>query len=211
MIEKAIKVRSPEVPRYFPVREVLRILSGVRKAAVDDLVNSIGRRTGTPQSTVAWSKPDEWIKIRLSGATAELATCLWRESEGLVNPRYLHELLRFINTHRLLEVDNRGIYRPTRRGQAFLDNDPATMRLIDEAEAMPQLLAILGRKDRAKRGDLLPEWHDFLQAYSNLASEKVVYDALTSRLNNLIERGFVREEKKNVYVITGAGREYAAM
>lgn len=211
MIEKAVKVRSPEVPRYFPVREVLQIFSGVPEAEVDELVNTILRQTGTWQRTVRWSKPDEWIENRLSGPTAELATRIWDESKGSVNPRYLHELLRFINTHRLLEVDNRGIYRPTKRGQEFRDGDFATVRLIDEAEAMPQLLKILGRKEWAKRGDLLPEWHDFLQAYSNLASEKVVYDALTSRLNNLIERGFVREEKRYVYVITSAGREYAAM
>ena len=47
------------------------------------------------------------------------------------------------------------------------ENDPRTVREIDEAEGILQLLTILATKGQAKRSDLLPEWGDFLPVRSS--------------------------------------------
>ena len=85
-----------------------------------------------------------------------------------------------------------------------------TVRAIDEIEGVPQLLSILATKTRAKRGDLLPEWRDYLHAFSNLNSESVMKMALRTRLVNMVEREFVSREGQSLYVITRTGIGYAA-
>jgi restriction system protein len=91
-----------------------------------------------------------------------------------------------------------------------LDGDAAVVRELDEAEGLPQLLAILAPKTRAKRGDLLTEWGEFLLEHSQLTTPATFRATLRNRLVNLIERGFVTRDG-NDYVITPDGVAYATV
>jgi restriction system protein len=206
---KANKVRTPLFPLYSTVRQLLVILEAVPKAAMTAMLNAIRDQTGTPQNPVDWSDPDTWITERLSGEAAELARRVWEESNRTVNPRHIHGAYLFINGYDLLLPDTIGSYRLTERGKAFLGNQTEVVREIDDAEGLPQLLAILATKTRAKRGDLLPEWGEFLREYSNFGTASTIKDTLRRRLVNLVERGMVSREG-NVYVIEPTGVDYAA-
>ena len=210
MSEKVIKVRTPGLPLYSIVRELLHILPGVPKPALTDMLTAIAEQRGTPQRPVDWADPDRWIAERLAGAAAALAARIWRESRGAVNPRWLRNPYAFMTGHRLLEPDSRGIYHLTERGRAFLDDDPVVVREIDDLDGVPQLLYILATKTRARRADLLPEWRDLLRVASNFDSESTITGTLRHRLVNVIERGFARREGQTSYVITEAGVAYAA-
>jgi restriction system protein len=187
----------------------MSILRDVPKKNVIRLMQSVRSQTGTPQAPVNWSDPDTWITERLEGEDAQLARRIWEESNHIVNPRYLDGSQFFINIHALMKPDEQGVYRLSERGQAFLDNDPNTIRQLDEVEGLIQILKILAAKTKAKRGDLLPEWSDFLGKYSKSGAPSVAKDTLYRRLVNLIERGFVSREG-SFYTITPAGLEYIA-
>ncbi len=171
--------------------------------------NAIFDQTGTPQNPVDWSNPDVWIDERLSGDEAALARRIWEESDKTVNPRHIYGAYLLMNGYDLLVPDAIGVYRLTERGRAFLEGDDEVVREIDDAEGVPQLLAILATKTRAKRGDLLPEWGGFLREYSNFGKTSTIRDTLRRRMANLMERGFVSREG-NVYVIEQKGIDYAA-
>ena len=79
-------------------------------------------------------------------------------------------------------VDSAGVYRLSERGKDFLNNDPATLRELDDAEGILQLLLILAAKTRAKRGDLLPEWSEFLKENSKFDAASTIRDTLWCRL-----------------------------
>ncbi len=209
MDEKANKVRTPLFPLYSTVRRLLTILDAVPKASVISMRNAIFDQTGTPQNPVDWSDPDAWIDERLSGEDAALARRIWEESDETVNPRHISGAYLLINGYRLLVPDAMGVYRLTERGRAFLEGDAEVVRQIDDAEGLPQLLAILATKTRAKRADLLPEWGEFLREHSKFGTASTIKDTLRRRLANLVERGFVSREG-NAYVITREGIDHAA-
>jgi restriction system protein len=209
MAEQMKKVRTPWFPPYSRVRQLLVILQGVPRATVTDMLGAILDQTGTPQNPVDWSDPDTWIAERLTGSQAELAQRIWEASGRTVNPRYIHGAILFIDGYKLLVPDHDGIYRLSERGRAFLEHERHVVREIDEAEGLAQLLSILATKTRARRGDLLPEWEDFLREHSNFGSTSTIKDTLRRRLVNLVERGLVAREGQSLYVITQAGIDYA--
>jgi restriction system protein len=173
------------------------------------MLNAIKDQTGTPQSPVDWSDPDTWIEERLSGEHAVLARRLWQESGRTVNPRHVYGAYLFVNGQNLLVPDAAGVYGISERGRAFLKEDAEVVGEIDDAEGLPQLLAILATKSPARRGDLLPEWGEFLREHSNFGTASTIKDTLRRRLVNLMERGLVARES-NAYLIEPAGIDYAA-
>jgi restriction system protein len=207
MSERIHKVRTPYFPCYSHVRQLLTILEGVPKSVFTGLIREVWGQTGTPQNPVDWSNPDSWIPSRLSGAESELARRIWEESGRALNPRYLDGPNLFIKNHELLATDGSGVYRCTERGGAFLKDEPQTVREIDDAEGLPQLVGILATKTRARRADLLPEWSEFVREHSNYTSTSAIYDTLQDRLRNLVERALV-ERDGNVYAITQTGIDY---
>ncbi|WP_408065674.1 restriction endonuclease [endosymbiont of unidentified scaly snail isolate Monju] len=186
----------------------MQTLEGVAKSDVTHLIQSIWQQTGTPQNPVDWSEPDKWIAERLSGENAALAAKIWQQSGHVVNPRHIYGTYLFINTYDLLVPDAQGIYRLSERGKGFLDEDPATVQALDETEGLLKLLNILATKTQAKRGDLLPEWAEYLQEHSKFTTPSTFKDTLSRRLANLVERGLVAREG-NRYTITEVGLEYA--
>jgi len=202
-------VHIPNLPSYTEVRKLITIWSGTtRQSAVHDIVNAVWGQTGAPQNQVDWSNPDEWIVKRLSGESAELASRIWQESAGTINPRYLYDAYRFINTYKLLMPDSNGVYRLTDIGQLFLDEDTTTVRKIDEAEGIPNLLSILAAHSPCKRSDLLEDWGDFLLAHSTYGTSSTIKYTLRYRMLNLVERGYATREG-NTYAITDKGIAYA--
>lgn len=203
------KVRTPHFPLYSTVRKMLVIWPGVSKATLISMIRTIDEQTGTPQNPVDWSEPDTWINERLSGTEADLARRIWVETGRTVNPRHIYGTYLFVNRYELLVPDSGGVYRLSEGGQSFLDNDGKVVRELDESEGLPQLLAILATKTRAKRGDLLADWGEFLLEHSPSGTPATFKSTLSYRLLNLVERGFVARDG-NVYVITPQGISYAA-
>ncbi len=209
MIEERLhKVKTPLFPSYSKVHSVMNVFAGLPKQSVTNLIQRIWAQTGTPQKTVDWSEPDQWIPERLQGEDIVLAKRIWEESNYKVNPRYIYGAYLFINIYNLLVPDDEGIYRISERGQAFLNNDPKIIRELDDSEGLLKLLNILATKTQAMRGDLLPEWSEFLQEYSKFSTPSTFKDTLRRRLVNLTERGLILREG-NRYTITKDGLRYA--
>lgn len=202
------KVRTPLSPLYSEVRALLPIWDDVQKEDVRELIKEIWEHTGTPQDPVDWSDPDKWIGERLSTQHQELAHRIWEGTSKTVNPRHVYGSYLFIYGYDLIVGDSTGTWRLTERGEAFLREDTAVVREIDELEGIPQLLAILATKTRAKRADLLPEWSEFLRAYSRYGTDSTIKDTLRRRLVNIVERRFVTREG-NTFDVTADGTSYA--
>lgn len=202
-------VRTPLFPLYAEVAALLRIFGGISKDQVRSLIKAVDEQTGTPQNTVDWSQPDLWIPERLSGADRQLAQRIWDESQQTVNPRHIYGAYLFINTYQLLSLTAAGQYTLEQRGKDFIACTPALLRELDEAEGLPQLLAILAAHSPGKRADLLEEWTEFLLEHSNHKTPSSINATLRQRLLNLTARGYVSREG-NTYNITSAGLDYAA-
>jgi restriction system protein len=209
MTENALKVRIPWFPPYSFVGQLLTILDGVSKARVADMMSAMWDQRGTPQNPTDWSDPDAWITERLTGESAILASRIWEESSRIVNPRYIQGVTNFMNIYGLLIADREGVYKLSERGRGFLDKDPDILRELDDAEGILQLLLILAPKTRAKRGELLPEWSEFLKEHSNFGAASTIRDTLWCRLKNISERGLVARDGQ-FYSITNQGIEYAS-
>ncbi len=207
MPEQSYRVRTPLFPLYSEVRKVLIIWEGVKKASVLNMIKAIWEQTGTPQDPVDWTDPNRWISTRLSNENKDLATRIWNESESTVNPRHVYGAYLFINTFALLVIDSSGVYCLTERGRSFLEGDKSTVRNIDEEEGMGELISILATKTRAKFGELIPDWEDYLKEYSKFGTTSTIKDTLRRRLRNLLERDFVRRDG-NIYNITEDGLKY---
>lgn len=209
MTEHAPKVRISWYPPYSSVGYLIRILDGVSAANVANMMDAILAQKGTPQNPTDWSDPDKWIAERLTGQSEILARRIWEESSHAVNPRHIDGVTTFIKIYDLLVTDSEGVYRLTERGKGFLDNDPDILRELDNAEGILQILLILAPKTRSKRGDLLPEWSEFLKVHSNFNAASSIKDTLWSRLKNISERGLVSRDGQ-FYSITNHGVEYAS-
>ncbi|ROL64986.1 restriction endonuclease [Pseudomonas protegens] len=202
-------VRTPLFPLYAEVAALLHIFDGISKDQVRSLIKAVDEQTGTPQNTVDWSQPSLWIPERLNGTDRQLAQRIWDESQHTVNPRHIYGAYLFINTYQLLSLNAAGQYRLEQRGNDFIACAPALLRELDEAEGVPQLLAILAAHSPGKRADLLEEWTEFLLENSNYKTPSSINATLRQRLLNLTARGYVSREG-NTYNITSAGLDYAA-
>jgi restriction system protein len=75
---------------------------------------------------------------------------------------------------------------------------------LDAAEGIPKLLSLVAERSPCKRGDLLPDWSDYLKAVSVFKTPKTFKDTLRRRLANLSDRGLISREG-NTYAIADAG------
>jgi restriction system protein len=202
-------VRTPLFPLYSDVIALVRIFDGVSRDLIKALIKALYEQTGTPQSVVDWSQPNEWIGQRLSGDIQKFAKRIWHESKQQVNPRYIYGAYLFINTYGLLKTDPQETYHLSATGDLFLKGDALTVLMLDKAEGLPQLLAILANHSPARRGDLLDEWSEFLLQHSKFGKLSTFKDTLRRRLLNLVERGYI-SRSGNTYTITDQGIQYAS-
>ncbi len=199
-------VRAPLFPLYRHVKQCIRLWDGEQVKAVRDMINAIMDQTGTPQNTVDWSKPDEWIVARLAGDQKRLAGKLWGGSGRTVNPRHVYGCYLFINRLSLLDQKT-GTYRLCERGNHFLSDDPDILRELDFGEGIPVVLTLVMETTRAKRSDLIGDWASYLQSVSKFSTPSTFKDTLRRRLLNLVERSLV-DRDGNRYSITDKGLAY---
>jgi len=197
----------PLFPTYRKARALMRVLEGEKRADTIHLINSIKNQTGTPKNPVNWTEPDKWIPERLKGRDRELASEIWSATKNLVNPRHIYGAYLFINGYELLLQNGEGVYQLTETGHKFLKGETEAIRMIDESEGLLQLLNILSTKQKAMRGDLLPEWSEYLLEVSNFKSSSTFNDTLRRRVSNLIDRKLV-DRKGNTYSISPEGIAY---
>lgn len=195
------------MPFYSNVRSIVNIWNNTRKEDIINTNKAIMDQLGTVDNPVDWSNPDIWINERLSGEEAIIASRIWNESKKAINPRYMYRLYNFVNTHKLLISDEKGIFRISKRGQGFLINNSQIIQEIDNKEGILDLLNILSVKKSAKIRDLLPDWNEFLREFFRYGKAKTSQEMLRSRLYNLIERGYVNKERGK-YSISISGLDY---
>jgi len=167
------------------------------------MISAIWEKTGTPQSPVDWSDPDQWIQDRLQENVRNTAQKIWKTSKKSLNPRHVYGSYLFINHNRLLALEN-GVYRSNDRTQRFMSGDEAILRELDAKEGMPKLLSIVAERSPCKRGDILPTWSDYLRAVSKFSKRSSIVGSLSNRLLNAIERGLVSRDG-STYSITDNG------
>lgn len=135
------RVRLPLFPTYSIAAHFLRVLEGETLAAYRSMKTAIQSQTGTPKNPVNWQDPDSWIDERLKGDSKRLARRFWEESNHELNPRYSRGPYFLCNTYDLFWEGDAGQVVITPRGQRFLDREEATIRRLDEAEGIDELLS----------------------------------------------------------------------
>lgn len=157
----------------------------------------------------AWRNPDVWARDLLEGGDRELATMIWRQSGGEVNPRYTKGAWDLVSRYKLLVVDRTGYLTLTDAGRDFLDEETGkTVTLLDKSEGLVELLALIADKGAASRQDLLPDWRLFLRSCSSpFCSSSTRKSSLGFRLKNLTDRGLVATVRRD-YRISVQGRRY---
>ncbi|WP_261133941.1 restriction endonuclease [Bacillus sp. Marseille-Q3570] len=200
-------IRTPLFPRYQYTKELIRFLEDKKVSDFKSMWNSIWQLRGTPQSTVDWQDPDEWIPERLTGKDQDLALQLWIGSEKTVNPRYVRGAQMLIKNYNLIDEIN-DQYGLNERSYDFINNRFGPVENnIDEAEGLLFLLYLTSVNKDATRKTFLNEWTEHLLEHSNYRSESVVKDSLRRRLSNMHERGLISREG-NTYNITHDGIRY---
>jgi restriction system protein len=201
-------VHTPLFPLYSTTSELMRILDGESVVLFKNMWNAIWSLRGTPQNTVDWTNPDEWIKDRLSGQERAMAEKIWRKSNKKVNPRWTRGAQFLITNYELLEETN-DTFMLGDRGKAFISSKDSTVaRGIDVSEGLVQILLQLSTIVKGKRSDLLEGWKKYLEDHSNVKQESVAKDYLRARIVNLCDRKYI-EREGNTYQITDAGVSYA--
>lgn len=199
---------TPDMPTYTTARHFIRIMNGVPWSLYRSMRAQVWEQRGNPQETVDWSEPDTWIAQRLEGDEQALALRLWRESDHIVNPRYLRGSWYLASRHGLLERGLDGNLCITQRGQEFLqDVEGAGVRSIDETELLTYILGLVAAKSPATRTDLLPDYTDHCRRATTTQSDNAVRSSLWERLVNLADRGYVMRSGRT-YAITTSGLAY---
>ncbi|MBN1608515.1 MAG: restriction endonuclease [Polyangiaceae bacterium] len=202
------RVRTPLFPTYAEVRHLLRVWPGRPKKQVTGLQATLAELRGTPQNTVDWTEPDQWIPERLKDADRELAHTIWTSSGKSVNPRHTYGHWLLVQKYELVQGDDSGVLRLTERGQDFLEHEGGdTEAFLDEQEGLAKLLALVADNGPTRAGGLLEEWTEYLTRHSAFGSDSTFRDTLRRRLNNLLDRGLIAR-KGTLYSINDAGLAY---
>lgn len=202
------RVRTPLFPTYREVRHLLKIWPGRSRKQITGLEATLAELRGTPQNTVDWTDPDQWIPERLKDGDRQLAEAIWTGSGKAVNPRHTHGHWLFAQKYELVREDGGRVLRLTDRGRDFLEHQGGeTETFLDEQEGLPKLLALVADNGPTRAGGLLEEWTEYLSRHSAFGSDSTFRDTLRRRLNNLLDRELI-SRKGTLYSITDAGLSY---
>lgn len=208
MSEKQRNISVPHFPPYEEVRYLLRIWEGWTRDQVTGLFKTIWDLRGTPQDTVNWKKPGEWIAERLDGENRRLAETIWQDSHNSVNPRYTYGHWGLIQKHKLLKENAERKLQFTQGGREFLQNNNGeTVRHLDDQEGLVALLSMMKDYQPVRISGLIESWTSHLEQHSDLRKPTTVENALRSRTNNLIERNLI-ERNGWKYSLTNEGSTY---
>ncbi len=160
---------------------------------------------GTPQSSVDWSNPAEWMPSRLAGDDLGTAQAIWTRSGGLVNPRHTTGVWLLARNYALLDEGGDGSLSLSERGRTFIDEPNGEVaRDIDDAEGLLALLRIVGESGPATSAELLDPWAEHLHRNSRVKSDSATRSYLYQRLRNLLARDLVSRSGQQ-YAVTPAG------
>ena len=200
-------MKIPLFPDYSMTIILLKIITGMPIADFKNMWNTIWGLRGTPQNTVDWTNPDEWIDQRLLGKDKEIANKIWQRSNRNVNPRWTRGCQFLISGYNLISEDN-GTFQLTDAGKDFVSNPISdVVKRIDIEEGLIQILRQLSLIERGKRADLLVEWEEYTKYHSNIKQDSVRKDYLRRRLANLVDRKYVKRNGVT-YCITDKGLNY---
>ncbi len=194
------------LPTYMQAQQFLRVMEGTSYSFYRAMRDAIDEQRGTPQSTVNWSNPDEWIQERLHDESQAIALRLWDVSERTVNPRDCRGLMSLGDTHRLVEYPD-DIIVLTEKGKSFLAGDTETLAEMDNYEGMLLILSEVAEKSPGKRRDFKSRYAEFCRSLTTYAADSSISSSLISRLNNLVDRGLV-DRNGRTYQITDLGLTY---
>lgn len=196
---------TPLFPDYTTAKSLLSFLQGVNINDYKEMIKSIYQLTGTPQDTVDWKMPSEWIPSRLEGKDKELALKLWEIAQ--VNPRHLRGSNMLFKRHSLLN-DFSSQFEISKRGEQFINNDLSKVEVeIDGKEGIHKILKLIFLKKSAKSAEIFDDWRDYLLSKTNYSKNTAMYSLLRYRLANSIERGLI-DRISNNYQLTDKGLNY---
>ena len=210
---KALTAERPGLcawlPTFSQLRAYLTAIDGMVVTDLESLETAIMGLRGTPQEPVSWESPETWIDERLTGTDQSLAKRIWSASGHRINPRYLRGPGIVADRYDLIE-EVEGKWAITAAGKDLLSSEfGATERGIDLQEGMGELLKLIQVKPNARRGDLLPGWHDFVVGHSNVRQESVVKHFLYNRLQSLLDRKLIERDGQR-YRLARRGEDYNA-
>ena len=198
-------VRVPHYPKYNELAAALRVMNGLTREQVTGMRAAIWEHTGTVDDNVSWTEPDTWIPERLTGSHRETAIRIWEGTKKLVNPRHITGHWLLANGYALLSLDNSGRLQLTPKGRDVVERpDGATIREIDEREALLWILAFLAERGPASSGAIQVPWFDHVKPISRIRAETTSRSFASSRLRNLVAREFVARVGTS-YQITDRG------
>lgn len=198
-------VRVPHYPTYDELRTIMPVFTGLTRDQVNGMRAAIMERTGTVDDNVSWTEPDRWIPERLTGVHRETALHIWRGTKGRVNPRHMVGPWLLANTYELIADDPAGRLQVTDAGRDVVEHPAgATIRAIDEHEAIFWILALLAERGPAAAGVLFKPWFEHVTRISRVRAETTARSFLYHRLRNLLARGYASRVGQK-YEITETG------
>jgi restriction system protein len=200
----------PWLPTSSQLRAYLNAIDGVPVSLLGQLQTVVLSLQGTPQEPVSWDTPQQWIAERLTTDVQDLAKHIWSKSKETVNPRYLRGPSIVADRYGLAEEGEDRKWIITTAGRDLLDVQfGATEKGIDFQEGMAVIMQIVQAQPNARRGDLLPEWREFVSEHSGNYKESSIKHYLYNRLQNLIDRRLVERDGQR-YRLTKSGEGHLA-
>lgn len=203
------RVRVPFYPKYSEVRYLLRVLAGRSPKQMTRMKAEIGASAKSLQNPRGLENPDEWISETLQGDSQKLACAIWTESGKTLNPVDTAGSWSLIRKYNLMTADSSGLLQLTPSGMDFSEQSPGnTETHIDKCEGLLEILALVTGNTPTKSKDIFDEWSDYLTRHrSPMRAEVAKRVNLQKRLNNLIDRGFVKR-RHTLYSVTREGLAY---
>ena len=193
------------LPKYAVAQQFLRIMDGTTQSKYWSMWNDITSQAGTKQNNVNWKDPEVWIPERLHGDSRALAFRLWRESGKLINPRWSYEILRFVISKGLAELDD-GSFIQSERGKCFISEDEAVVKEIDDKEGVIFLLNAIADRGPGTRKDFIDVYTRLCRSHTTWTDNSIA-NSFSTRVNNLADRSLITT-KGHTYQISDAGLTY---
>ena len=194
------------MPSYIQVQHFLRIVDGLPIDEYTSMRDAINNQQGTRQSPADWADPAAWIPERLAGADRELAFRIWRESQGLLNPRHTSGPYALCRKYQLFDRPA-GRFAISDAGRRFLADDEQVLGALDDYEGMLVILRAAAENGSAGRADFERRFGEFCRAETTWVAPKSISAGLFYRMKNLQARDLI-ESAGRAHQITAAGAAY---
>ena len=183
---------TPGLPTYLQTCAFMRAVVGINPQDYSQMYKNIIDQAGNPQEIVDWSDPNTWINEKLGGNDRDLASKIWCETAGKVNPRHSRGCWYFIKNHELMRTNNTGTLVNTDKGIDFINNPIGnTVAQCDRNEGILNIIQLLIEHNPSRKSELLPEYSEFCRGFSTYQAQFLIGVSLFERITNLIDRGLI--------------------